>query len=128
MANNSGVQIQSIGQIAIPVKELEPAIAFYRDTLGLKFLFQAPPGLAFFDCGGVRLMLDTPAYESGIRSSVLYFKTRDIRAGYEELKRKGVKLEGEPHIIHRTENYELWMSFFRDTAENILALMEEKKV
>jgi predicted enzyme related to lactoylglutathione lyase len=116
----------AIGQIAVPVKEIERAVPFYRDKLGMKFLFQAPPALAFFDCGGIRLLLDRPEKPEFERhSSVIYFRVADIQASYETFRARGVAFEGEPHVIHKTEKYELKMAFFRDTEGNVLALMSE---
>jgi methylmalonyl-CoA/ethylmalonyl-CoA epimerase len=115
-----------IGQIAIVVQDLDRAVAFYRDTLGLRFLFQAPPKLAFFDCGGVRLMLDVPEEaEFKHSSSILYYKVDDIRATWAALRDRGVEFRDEPHRIARMPDHELWMTFFRDTEGNTLALMSE---
>lgn len=115
-----------IGQIAMPVQDLRRAVAFYRDTLRMKFLFEAPPALAFFDCDGVRLMLDKPEDKEFERhGSVLYFRVPDIESAYETLRARGVAFEGAPHVIHKTPDYELWMCFFRDTERNMLALMAE---
>jgi methylmalonyl-CoA/ethylmalonyl-CoA epimerase len=115
-----------IGQIAVPVSDIERAIAFYRDTLGMRFLFQAPPGLGFFDCGGVRLMLDAPARaEAGQNGSVIYYKVPDLQAGFEALSARGVVFEAKPHLIAKLPDHELWMAFFRDPDGNLLALMSE---
>jgi len=118
--------INRIGQIALTVSNLERAIAFYRDTLGLKFLFQAPPGLAFFMCGDVRLMLALPEKEQPAKmASVIYYLVDDIKAEFKALRDKGAKAEGEPHLIARMPDHELWMAFFRDPDDNMLALMSE---
>jgi len=114
-----------IGQIAVPVADIDRAVAFYRDALGMRFLFQAPPGLGFFDCAGVRLMLDLPAKAQAGQGSVLYFKVADIQAAFATLKGRGVAFEGEPHLIARMPDHELWMAFFRDPDRNLLALMAE---
>jgi methylmalonyl-CoA/ethylmalonyl-CoA epimerase len=93
---------------------------------GLKLLFKAPPGLAFFDCGGVRLMLDRaekPEFDH--LSSVLYFAVPDIRAAYGKLKDRGVRFADEPHVIASMPTHDLWMTFFRDSEDNLLALMSE---
>lgn len=116
----------SIGQIAVVVQDLDRAVAFYRDTLGLRFLFQAPPKLAFFDCGGVRLMLDVPEEEEfKHHASILYYKVDDIQATWATLRGRGVQFRDEPHMIARMPDHELWMTFFRDTDGNTLALMSE---
>src|SRR5438876_8243060 len=121
-----GLALGKIGQIAMPVQDLRRAVTFYRDALGMKFLFEAPPALAFFDCDGVRLMLDKPEdKEFEHHGSILYFRVPDISAGYETLRSRGVAFEGAPHVIHKAPDYELWMCFFRDTERNMLALMSE---
>ena len=116
--------LSTIGQIAVHVQELERAVAFYRDRLGMKFLFQAPPGLAFFDAGGVRLMLSRPEGESG-GTFILYFKVDDIQDATATLKERGVRFTDEPHIIANMETYDLWMAFFKDSENNTHALMSE---
>jgi len=118
------LQIGPIGQIAIPVTNLEHAVEFYRDSLGLKFLFQVP-NLAFFDCGGVRLMLDVPEDSGERRSSVIYFKVSQLEEAYRMLSSRGVNFEGKPHLIARMPDHELWMAFFRDPDRNLHALMSE---
>ena len=118
------LQVGPIGQIAIPVTNLERAVAFYRDKLGLKFLFQVP-NLAFFDCGGVRLMLDVPEDSGERRSSVIYFKVAKIEEAFETLTARGVPFEGKAHLIAKMPDHELWMAFFRDPDRNLHALMCE---
>jgi methylmalonyl-CoA/ethylmalonyl-CoA epimerase len=122
------VELAQIGQIAINVRDVKRAVAFYRDTLGMRFLFQAPGDLAFFDCGGVRLMLGVAERpEFAHPSSVLYYKVDDINAAYEALKARNVSFIDEPHLIARMPDHELWMVFFRDSEENVLGLMEERR-
>ena len=128
MTDVSTTRLSTIGQIAMPVTDLARAIAFYRDRLGMRFLFQAPPQLAFFDCGGVRLMLDVPEDKEFARHrSVLYFKVPDIDRAYQDLNAAGVTFRGEPHLIAKLPDHELWMAFFDDTEGNTLALMAEKR-
>jgi methylmalonyl-CoA/ethylmalonyl-CoA epimerase len=123
-----GPGITRLGQIQIRTYDVERAAAFYEKVLGLKLLFKAPPGLAFFDCGGVRLMLDRPEKpEFNHASSILYFAVPDIRAAQSCMKEQGVRFEDEPHMIARLPDHDLWMTFFRDTEENMLALMSEVK-
>jgi methylmalonyl-CoA/ethylmalonyl-CoA epimerase len=114
-----------IGQIAVPVRDVERAIAFYRDVLGMRFLFQAPPGLGFFDCAGVRLMLDAPAAARAGNGSVVYYRVADLHAAFATLSARGVAFEREPHLVARLPDHELWMAFFRDPDGNLLALMSE---
>ncbi len=121
----TGIGISRIGQIAINVHDLNRATAFYRDTLGLRLLFTAGK-LAFFDCGGVRLMLDTPEKpEFDHPSSILYFAVTDIKAAHQQMVAQGVRFEDEPHVIARMPDHDLWMTFFRDSEQNLLALMSE---
>ena len=118
--------IDRIGQIAIVVHDLEGAVSFYRDALGLKLLFQVPPKMAFFDCGGIRLMLSLPEKpEFDHPSSILYFSVSDIQEACRRMKLKGVAFESEPHLVAKLESHDLWLAFFRDRDANILALMSE---
>jgi len=120
--------ITRLGQIQIRTYDVERAAAFYENVLGLKLLFKAPPGLAFFDCGGVRLMLDRPEkQEFDHASSILYFAVPDIQAAHARMKQAGVRFEDEPHMLARMPDHDLWMTFFRDSEENLLALMSEVK-
>jgi methylmalonyl-CoA/ethylmalonyl-CoA epimerase len=125
-ATATGIGITHLAQIAINTKDVDRAAAFYQDRLGLELLFKAPPGLAFFDCGGLRLMLsgaEKPEFDHP--SSVLYFAVSDIRAAHGKLKESGVHFEDEPHLIAKMPAHDLWMTFFRDTEGNLLALMSE---
>jgi catechol 2,3-dioxygenase-like lactoylglutathione lyase family enzyme len=126
MPNEVSLHLSQIGQIAVPVTDLPRAVAFYCDTLGMKFLFQVP-NLAFFDCAGVRLMLDVTQGQSELRSSVIYFKVDDINSAFETLSSRGVPFEDKPHMIAKMLDHELWMTFFRDPDRNLLALMSERR-
>jgi methylmalonyl-CoA/ethylmalonyl-CoA epimerase len=122
----TGIGISHIGQIAINAHDLERATAFYQDKMGLNLLFKTPPGLAFFDCGGVRLMLTLPEKpEFDHPSSVLYFAVPDIQAAHARMKENGVRFEDEPHVIARMPDHDLWMVFFRDSEANLMGLMSE---
>ena len=116
----------TVGQLLIPVRDLDRAITFYRDTLGIRFLFTAPPQMSFFQSGSVRLLVGVPPTnhprESG---SVIYFHVRDIQAVYETLVKRGVEFGAKPHVVHRTPTTELWLSEFQDLDGNRLALMSE---
>jgi len=119
------VALDRIGQIAINVKDLARAVRFYRDTLAMRFLFEVP-NLAFFDCGGVRLMLgaaEKPEFDHP--ASVLYYKVADINAAFAALKGRDVDFIDEPHLIARMPDHDLWMVFFRDSEGNTLGLMSE---
>jgi methylmalonyl-CoA/ethylmalonyl-CoA epimerase len=118
-------QINKIGQIAINVHDTIRAVEFYRDTLGLKLLFTAGQ-LAFFDCGGVRLMLSPPEKpEFDHPSSILYFKVDNIQAAYDRLMHRGLKIEDQPHVVARMPDHDLWLAEFRDSEGNLMALMSE---
>jgi predicted enzyme related to lactoylglutathione lyase len=114
-----------IGQIAVNVRDLDRAVAFYRDVVGLEFLF-AIPNAAFFDCGGLRLMLaiaEAPEFDHA--ASIIYYRVDDIRAAGAALATAGAKIEAEPRLIARMPDHELWMCFFRDSEENMAAVMSE---
>jgi predicted enzyme related to lactoylglutathione lyase len=119
--------LSQIGQISVNAHDLDRATAFYRDRLGMRFLFQVPK-MAFFDAGGIRLMLGLPEKpEFDHPSSILYFKVGDIDQAYAALSSRGVAFEDKPHLIARMPDHELWMAFFRDSEDNFLALMSEKR-
>ena len=120
-----GFGLAQIGQVAVPVNDIDRAVAFYRDVLWMRFLFQAPPGLGFFDCAGVRLMLDAPARARAGQASVLYYKVTDIQAAFATLSARGVAFEAKPNLIAKLPDHDLWMAFFRDPDGNLLALMSE---
>jgi len=125
MTTESRFGLDRIGQIAINVKDLERATAFYRDALGMRPLFQAPR-LAFFDCGGIRLMLSPPEKpEFDHPGSILYYEVDDIKAAHTALRGRGVPFEGEPHVVAQLPAHDLWMAFCRDSEGNLLALMSE---
>jgi methylmalonyl-CoA/ethylmalonyl-CoA epimerase len=122
------LQLGPIGQITTTVTDIPRAVAFYRDVLGIPHLpIPAPPSMAFFDCGGVRLMLSLPEGEVRHAASVLYFKTGDIQAAYAALQERGADLIDQPHLIAKLPDHELWMCFLRDPDGNPLALMEERR-
>jgi predicted enzyme related to lactoylglutathione lyase len=115
-----------IGQIAVNIKDLDRAVAFYRDVLGLTFLFQAPPSLAFFDCGGVRLMLSPPeGPEHDQPGSVIYYVVENIQAAYAGIVARGAESAGEPHMIAKMPDHDLWMAFVKDSEGNLVGLMSE---
>lgn len=125
MQRDATPRLGQIGQIAVTVSDLERAVGFYRDKVGLAFLFQVP-NMAFFDCDGVRLMLGLPeADDSGHRASILYFKVADIGATATAMQERGVNFTAEPHRVAAMEDHDLWMAFFQDTEGNTMALMSE---
>jgi methylmalonyl-CoA/ethylmalonyl-CoA epimerase len=122
----SDVALGDIGQIALPVTDMERAVTFYRDVLRLPFLFQAGPNLAFFQCGAVRLMLDIPEVpDLKPPGSVIYYVVSDIQEAYRTLLARGVIFVAEPHMIAKMPDHELWMAFFRDPEGNMVSIMCE---
>jgi len=119
--------LSEIGQIALTVSDVDRAVAFYRDVLGLRFLFAAGPNLAFFAAGSVRLMLTAPEGGGGEtgKNSVVYYKVADIAAAHAAIVARGAKSEAEPRMIARLADHDLWISAFRDPEGNLLALMSE---
>jgi methylmalonyl-CoA/ethylmalonyl-CoA epimerase len=123
---NQQCEIQSIGQIAIAVSDIQTATEFYRDTLGLEFLFDAPPGLVFFNCGGVRLMITTlQGDESDHTTSTIYYKVDDIQAATASLKQQSIEFIQEPQLVAKMPDHELWMGFIRDPDDNLIGIMAE---
>jgi len=121
----SAFGLSRIGQIAVNVHDLERAVAFYRDTLGMKLLFQVPK-MAFFQAGGVRLMLGLPETEKFDHpASVIYYQVDDIHQAHVTISERGVAFVDQPHFIAKLPDHELWMAFFKDTEGNTLALMSE---
>ncbi|MBZ5621318.1 MAG: VOC family protein [Acidobacteriia bacterium] len=116
--------LSTIGQIGVTVTDVDRAIAFYRDVLGMKLLFHVP-NMGFFDCAGVRLMLSVSERPGETYSSILYFKVPDIHQACETLTGRGAVFDGEPHMLARMPDHDLWMAFFRDPDRNLLALMSE---
>lgn len=115
----------TVGQLLIPVTDLDQATVYYRDVLGLRFLFTAPPQMSFYQAGAVRLLVGVPPPGQAHRGSMIYFKVADIHPVYETLKERGVAFGAAPHVVHRTPTMELWLCEFRDPDGNQLALMCE---
>ena len=123
-ANTFG--LSKIGQIAVNVHDIDRAVEFYRDVLGMDFVFSVPK-MAFFMCGDVRLMLTTPERpEFDHPASLIYYAVDEIDSAVATLKERGVEFEGEPAVVHETERSQLWMVFLRDPDGNVLAVMSEK--
>ena len=126
-ATASAATSAALGQIALTVADVERSTTFYRDAVGLRFLFAAGPTLAFLDLGGVRLMLSAPEGEFRPGSStVLYIKVPDIDSAHRDMSARGVPFVDQPHLISRMPDHDLWMSFFRDPDGHTLALMCER--
>jgi methylmalonyl-CoA/ethylmalonyl-CoA epimerase len=125
MTGSTGLSQARIAQIAVNVRDLPRAVAFYREALGLTLLFEVP-GMAFFACGGVRLMLSVPEKpEHTHPSSILYFQVPDIQAAHAELSGRSVSFIDKPHLLAKMPDHDLWMVFFRDGEGSTLALMSE---
>ncbi|MBU1621362.1 MAG: VOC family protein [Gammaproteobacteria bacterium] len=124
----TNTHLSSIGQIAITVSDVEKALAFYRDSLGLEFLFSAGPQLAFLNAGGVRLMLSTAQGAGAVgANSILYFKVSDIEIVYASILSRGAKAERSPALAAQMPDHQLWTGFVRDPDGNLVGLMEEKR-
>ena len=118
-----------VSQLMIPVDDFDRGVSFYRDVLGIPFLFAARPQMAFFMCGAVRLLVGVvPAGEKAQRGSAIYFGVSDIQAVFKSLKDKGVVFVAEPHSVNRSPKSELWLAEFKDPDGNQLALMAELPV
>ena len=127
MSDTKNGPLGQIGQISINVHDFNRAVTFYKDALGLKHLFSLPDRMAFFDCGGIRLMLAVPERpDLDHPSSILYFKVRDIERAYETLISKKVEFETKPILVAPMATHDLWLAEFRDSENNVLALMCEK--
>jgi catechol 2,3-dioxygenase-like lactoylglutathione lyase family enzyme len=121
------LMLSEIGQIAVVVRDIDRAVVFYRDTLGMRLLFR-PPRLAFFACGSIRLMLGLPEKsEFDHPASIIYYKVADIDSACRTLRERGVELEGEPHLVAKMPDHDLWIAFFRDPDRNLLGLMCERR-
>ena len=120
--------IESIGQIALTVGDIDRSIAFFRDTLGLRFLFSAGPTLAFLDAGGVRLMLSAAESDfTPVSSTVIYFRVSDLGAEHAAMSSRGATFIDAPHLVATMPDHELWMCFVKDPEGNAMGLMEERR-
>jgi predicted enzyme related to lactoylglutathione lyase len=117
-----------IGQVAVVCKDVARGSAFYRDVLGFRHLFDAPPSLSFFDCGGVRLMLTTVERpEDDHPGSMLYFFVSDIEGVQRDLTAKGVQFLEQPHLIAKLSDRDVWLTAFNDSEGNPMGIMEERQ-
>jgi methylmalonyl-CoA/ethylmalonyl-CoA epimerase len=122
---NAVAGLSRIGQITMRAKDTDRAVRFYRDTLGLPLLFTAPPSMAFFDCGGVRLMLGPGEGEFDRPGSIIYFTVDDIQSTHRMLAERGVVFRQPPHMVARLPDREVWIGIFDDTEGNTLAILSE---
>jgi predicted enzyme related to lactoylglutathione lyase len=126
MSSTNNFGLSAIGQIAVNAHDLERAVSFYRDKLGMKHLFAVPPKMAFFDCAGIRLMLALPERpEFDHPSSIIYFNVDDIRQATQTLSERGVEFQEQPAFVANMGSYDLWMAAFRDSENNLLAMMSQ---
>lgn len=120
--------VSDIGQIAITVSDVDKALAFYRDALGLAFLFRPAPTLAFLQAGTVRVMLSTPQGAGTVGgNSILYFRVADIETVFAAIIERGATAERAPQLAARLPDHELWTGFLRDPDGNLVGLMEERR-
>lgn len=120
------MKLDTIGQIHISVQDVRRTVEFYRDTLGMTFLFDVPrQSMAFFDCGGVRLYFGKPETDEFRSNPVIYYKVPSISDTYEALLKRGVEFRSEPHVAHSTDTFDLWLADFRDPEGNVIVLMSE---
>jgi len=122
--SSSNFALAEIGQIGITVTDLDRSVSFYRDTLGMKFLFRVP-NLAFFDCAGIRLMLGLPEANGEVFRPILYFRVADIQGAAETLASRGITFETKPTLVAKLEKHDLWLAAFRDPDRNVIELMSE---
>jgi predicted enzyme related to lactoylglutathione lyase len=125
---NAEHKLSEIRQIAITVSDVSTALPFYRDVLGLAFLFSPAPNLAFLEAGNVRIMLSTPQGAGTVgHNSILYFTVTDIAATHAAIVERGAMNERTPQLAAKMPDHELWTSFVRDPDSNLIGLMEEKR-
>ena len=117
--------LSRIAQIAVVIHDLPRAVAFYRDTLGMRFLFEVPPMMAFFDCAGVRLMLSRPSSPEYDHPNIIYYAVDDIQAARNELAARGIRFNHEPHVVAQLAHGDLWTANFRDPDGNVVEIMSE---
>lgn len=117
--------IERIAQISIPTHDLPRAVSFYRDVLGLEFLFEAPPSLAFFDCGGVRVLVGDGQPAAPHCGTIVYLQVRDIAAAVDRIRAGGATIDREPSLVARLADRDVWLAVFRDPDDNTLELMSE---
>ena len=120
----STVHLDEIAQIALTVQNLEEAKLFYRDTLGMHFLFDAGQ-MAFFQCGQIRVMIGTSDQPSPSSGTIVYFRVPDLQRAHAELRNKQVAFTQEPHLVARMKSHDLWLAFLKDPAGNTLGLVSE---
>jgi len=127
MNDQKNISLSEIGQISVNAHDFDRAVAFYKDTLGIKHLFTVAGRMTFFNCSGIRLMLAIPERpDLDHPSSILYFKVQDIEAAYEALVSRKVRFETKPMLVAPMATHDLWLAEFRDSENNVLALMCEK--
>jgi methylmalonyl-CoA/ethylmalonyl-CoA epimerase len=128
MSTEGRVALSKVRQIALPVRDIGEATRFYRDTLGLRHLFDAPPALSFFDCGGTQLMLAGPegqGKDGEKQHAVLFYDVSDIKSAHAKIKSSGAKALEEPRVITRMNGREIWISSFSDGQGNVVGLMSD---
>jgi len=120
------IEIYGIGQIAIAVSDIKQAVKFYKDKLGLSLLFEVPSGMAFFECGGIRLMItEQNGDKKDHHTSVIYYRVNDIKRVAQNMTERGVTFTRQPQMAVKMPDHELWIGFLRDPDENLIGIMEE---
>ena len=128
MAADGKVALSRIRQIALPVRDIQEGKRFYRDTLGMRHLFDAPPALSFFDCGGVQLMLAGPegqGKDGDQQHAVVFYDVTDIKATHARIESSGAKTLEKPRVIARMNGREIWVSSVSDGQGNVVSLMSD---
>ena len=119
--------IGPLGQLHISVSDVDRAVEFYRDVLGIPFLFRVPgQPMAFLQSGDIRLYLGTPEKPEFASRCVMYFRVDDLDTEYERLTGLGVEFLDRPHVVHRDGRHELWMVFLTDVDGHQIGLMQER--
>lgn len=120
-------ELTGVMQLAIPVKDIERAITFYRDKIGLQLLMNSP-NMAFLDCGGIRIYLDAnPGTVEAAKNSMIYFRTGDVEQAHSAFKQRGVTIHQHPQVIAALPDRDVWLMWIRDSEENLLGIMEERR-
>ena len=122
---SDAINVTGLAQVAFSVRDLDRAVVFYRDVLGLTFLFNAPPQMAFLQCGQTRLMLSAQPGGDAESHPILYYAVTDIQSAFEDLARKGASIKQQPHMIARLGSNDLWLGFTEDPDGHPVGIMAE---
>lgn len=120
--------VGGLAQVAISVRDLDASLVFYRDVLGLRFLFRAPPSLAFLQCGSTRIMLSAQAGEEPASHPILYYDVPDLQRALAAIRNHDVPVRAEPHVVARLDTAEIWLALVEDPDGHLVGLMSERSV